>query len=89
MVKNLHANAGDTGDLGSVPGWGRSPGGGNDNPLQYSYLDNLMDRGAWRTLVHGVAKSRIESILHTYACVYISLSIYIYTHTYLNIDTHT
>ena len=43
-VKTLSANAGDT---GSVPGWGRSPGGGHGNPLQYSYLGNSMDRGAW------------------------------------------
>ena len=45
MVKNLPANAGDT---GSTPGLGRSPGGGNGNPLQYSGLENPMDRGAWR-----------------------------------------
>ena len=85
MVKNLHANAGDTGDLGSVPGWERSPGGGNDNPLQYSYMDNLMDRGAWRTIVHGVAKSQTESILHTYACVYTYIHKNIYTHTHTHI----
>ena len=47
MVKNLLANAGDARDAGSIPGWGRSPGVGNRNPLQYSCLDNLMDRGAW------------------------------------------
>ena len=41
-----------------VPGWGRSPGEGNDNPLQYSCLENPMDRGAWRATVHGVAKSQ-------------------------------
>ena len=40
-------NAGDTGDMGSLPGWGRPPGGGNGNPLQYSYLENPMNRGAW------------------------------------------
>ena len=49
---------GDAGDKGSVPGSGRSPGGGNDNPLQYSCLENSMDRGAWWATVHGVAKSR-------------------------------
>ena len=48
------------GDLGSIPGSGRSPGGGNDNPLQYSCLENPMDRGAWRATVHGVAKSRTQ-----------------------------
>ena len=53
VVKNLPANAGD---IGSVPGSGRSPGGGNGNPLQYSYLGNPMDRGTWWAAVHGVAK---------------------------------
>jgi len=46
------------GDPGSIPGSGRSPGEGNGNPLQYPYLENLMDRGAWWAAVHGVAKSR-------------------------------
>ena len=48
MIKNLPANAGDTGDEASVPGSGRSPAEGNGNPLQYSCLGNPMDRGAWR-----------------------------------------
>ena len=56
MVKNLPANAGDERDLGSVPGLGRSPGGGHGNPLQYSCLENPMDRGAWQATVDGVAK---------------------------------
>ena len=47
MVKNLPANAGDVKDAGSVPGLGRSPGGGHGNPLQYSSLENSMDREAW------------------------------------------
>ena len=47
MVKNLTANAGDEGVLGSIPGLGRSPGEGNGNPLQYSCLENPMQRGAW------------------------------------------
>ena len=47
VVKNLPASAGDTADMGSIPGLGRSPGGGNGNPLQYSCLENPMDRGAW------------------------------------------
>ena len=59
-VKNLPANAGATGDLGSIAGSGRSPGGGNGNPLQYSCLENPMDRGAWRTTVHSVTKSWIQ-----------------------------
>ena len=50
MVKNPPVNAGDT---GSIPELGRYPGGGNSNPLQYSSLENLMDRGAWRATVHG------------------------------------
>ena len=57
-VKNLPANAGDRRDMGSIPGWGRSPGVGNDNPLQYSCLENFMDRGAWRATVLGSLKSR-------------------------------
>ena len=52
-IKNPPANAGDTGDSGSVPGLGRSPGEGSDNPLQYSCLGNPMDRGAWKAVVHG------------------------------------
>ena len=50
-------SASHAGDLGSVPGLGRSPGEGNGNPLQYSYLENSMDRGAWQAMGHGVAKS--------------------------------
>ena len=57
QVKNPPANAGNTGDKGLIPGSGRSPGGGNGNPLQYSCLENPMDRGAWQATVHGVAKS--------------------------------
>ena len=53
MVKNLPANPGDT-DL--IPGLGRSPGEGNDNPLQYSCWENPMDRGAWWAIVHAVTK---------------------------------
>ena len=57
MVKNLPANARDVKDSGSIPGLGRSPRGGNGNPLQYSCVGNPMDRGAWRVTVHGVGKS--------------------------------
>ena len=52
VVKNPPANAGDTRDVGSIPGSGRSPRVGNGNPLQYSCLGNFMDRGAWRATVH-------------------------------------
>ena len=55
VVKNPLANAGDTRDMGSIPGLGRSPGRGNGNPLQYSCLENSMDRGAWEAIVHRVA----------------------------------
>ena len=51
------ASACNTGDLGSVPGSGRSPGEGNSNPLQYSCLENPMDGGAWQAIVHGIAES--------------------------------
>ena len=54
MVKNLPASAGD---MSLIPGWGRSPGGGHGNPLQYSFLENPMDRGTWWATVHGVAES--------------------------------
>ena len=57
MVKNLPASAGDARDISSIPGSGRSPKDGNGNPLQYSCLENVMDRGAWRAIVCGVEKS--------------------------------
>ena len=58
MVKNSPANAGDVRDTGSIPGSGRFPGGGPGNPLQYSCLENPMDRGAWWAMVHRVAQSQ-------------------------------
>ena len=58
VVKNLSVNAGDVRDMSSIPGLGRSSGGGHNNPLQYSCLENPMDRGAWRATVHRVAQSR-------------------------------
>ena len=57
MVKNLPANAGDTGDVDSISGPERSPGGGNGNPLWYSCLENPIDKGSWQATVHGVTKS--------------------------------
>ena len=57
-VKNTPANAGDLRDTGSVPGSGRSPGGGHRNPLKHSFLENPMDRGAWRAAVRGVSRSQ-------------------------------
>ena len=58
VAKNLPANAEDVRDMGSIPGLGRSPGGGHSNPLQYSCLENPLDRGAWRATINRVAKSR-------------------------------
>ena len=57
VVNNPPANGGDIRNTGSIPGLGRSPGGGHGNPLQYSCLENPMDRVAWRSTVHTVAKS--------------------------------
>ena len=56
MVKNLPANSVDKRDIGLIPGSGRSPGERNANPFRYSGLENLMDRGAWQAIVHGVSK---------------------------------
>ena len=62
-VKNPPANEGDIREAGSVPGLGRSPGGGHGNPLRYSCLENPMDRGAWRATAHAVAElDTIESL---------------------------
>ena len=58
MVKNMPTNVGDTGDAGLIFRLGRSPGGGNGNPLQYSSLENPMDRGAWQATVNRIAKSQ-------------------------------
>ena len=60
MVKNSPGDAGDIRDVGSTPGLGRSPGEGNDNSLQYSCLENPMDRGAWWATVHRVANSQTQ-----------------------------
>ena len=57
MVKNPPANAGDIRDMGSIPGLGRFPGGRHDNPLQYSCLENPMDREAWQATAHRVAQN--------------------------------
>ena len=57
MAKTPPANAGDIREVGSIPVLGRSPGGGHGNSLQYSCLETPMDRGAWQTIVHGVAES--------------------------------
>ena len=63
--KNLPAVTGDARDTSSVPGLGRSPGGGNGNPLHYSCLENSMDRGAWQATVHEVTKLDTTELIST------------------------
>ena len=58
--KESACNAGDTGDLDSISGLGRSPGKRNGNALQYSWLENSIDRGTWQAIVHGVTKSQTQ-----------------------------
>ena len=60
VVKNLPANAGDIRDADLITGWRRSPGGGHGNPLEYSCLENPMDKGAWWATVHRVSKSQTQ-----------------------------
>ena len=77
MVKNLAANARDTKEVGLIPGLERSPGEGNGNPLQYSCLENSMDRGAWQATVHGVSElDRLSAHAHAH------------THTHTHTHTH-
>ena len=66
VVKNPPANAGDAGDVGSIPGLERYPGEGNGKPLQYSCLGNPMDRGTWRATIHGVTKSQARLSTHAW-----------------------
>ena len=70
MVKNPPANAGDVRDAGSIPGSGKSPGGGHGNPLQYSCLENSMDKGDWQATVHRVTKESGITHLHTQCTVW-------------------
>ena len=69
MVKNPPANAGDLRDVGSIFGSGRSLGGGNGKPFQYSHLENPMDRGAWWIAAHRVAESDMTEVTHQ-ACAH-------------------
>ena len=75
---NPPANAGDAQDVGLIPELGRSPGVGTGNPLQYSCLENSMDRGTWWVTVHGVTKSldMIEALTHTHKSLTVSLPYY-------------
>ena len=66
VVKNTSANAGDTRDMGLIPGLERSPGEGNVNPLQYSCLENPKNRGDWQTTVHGFAKGQTQLRMHAF-----------------------
>ena len=72
--KNPPANAGDVSDAGWIPGSERSPGRRNETPLQYSCLENPMDRGAWRATVHGIAKSWTRLSMHAQASILSSIS---------------
>ena len=63
VVNKLLANVGDLRDASLISGSGRSPGGGHGNPLQYSCLENPMDRGAWKVAVHGVAKRDMTEVI--------------------------
>ena len=67
VIKNLPVNAGDTRDMGSIPGSERSPGVGNGNPLQYSCLENSMDKGDWQATVHRVSESNVTKHARTHA----------------------
>ena len=78
VIKNPPANMGDRGDVGLIPGLIRSPAGGNDNPLQYSCLENSVDTGAWCTIIHGVSKSQTWWSTHTYT--------HTHTHTHKNLS---
>ena len=71
MVKNPPANEGGVKDAGSMPGSGRSPGGGNGNPLQYSCMENPMDRGDGKATVHRVAKSQTRLSNFTFTCNFV------------------
>ena len=89
MIKNLPANAGDTRDVGSIPGSGRFSGVGNGTPLQDSCLDNSMDRGVWWAIAYEVAKSWTRlwdwahicarARTHTHTSIYLYVSLYMYS----------
>ena len=73
----------ETQDLDSIPGLGKYPEGGHGNPLQYSWLENPMDRGAWQAIVHGAAESDMTERAHACACTHT------HTHTHTHLHTHT
>ena len=81
MVNNLPSNAGYTRDTDLIPGSGRSPGVGNSNPLQYSCLEDSMDRGVWQATVYGFAKNGTQPSMH--------VGTRTRTHTHTHAHTHT
>ena len=83
VVKNLPANAGDTRDIGLIPDLGRSLGIGNSNTLQYSCLENFMDRGAW-----GLHSLGLERVRHDWASAWAQARTYTHTHTHTHSHTH-
>ena len=74
--KDSACSAGPSGDVGLIPGSGRSPGGGQGSPLQYSCLENPMDRGAWWATVHGVTGSDTTEVTQHAECTYFKLTVY-------------
>ena len=88
VAENLPASGGDGGDLGLIPGLGRSPGGGHDNPLRYSCLENPMGRGTWQAVVQWVAKSWTRlKWFHKHTYIY-TTEVTTHTHTTPH-HTHT
>ena len=81
--KRPTASAGDTRDLGLIPGLGRSSGGGHGNALQYSCLENRMNRGAWQVIVHRVAKSQTRLNTYTHTILHTRTRFYSYTPVFL------
>ena len=80
VLKNLSVNVGDVKEAGLIPELGRSPGEGNGNPLQYSCLENPMDRGTWRAAVHGISQSqtRLKQLsMHSYMYIFTKIFVYI------------
>ena len=85
VIKNPQANT----DLGLIPGLGRSSGGGNVKPFQYSCLVNPMDRGVWQVTVYRVAKSQIGLSLHRHTHTQTQIQTQTQTHTHTHTHTHT
>ena len=85
--KESACSAGDAGDLGLIPGSGRPPGGGNGNPLQYSCLENPMDRGSWGATVHGAKKSQTRLRDWAHHSMWLSLKfftgLFVFWHTFM------